>query len=95
MDKKIKNALYLAGTLLVTAALMTLFKNANLIWATLMVVVAIVLLVMGYKRDKALVHCMLRKPTKKRIVLVTAGVITVFFGLGFAVGKLIYLWSKV
>ena len=31
--------------------------------------------------------------TKKKVALVTLSLTTLFFGLGFAVGKLIYLWS--
>lgn len=91
---KIRNALYLAGTILLTAALLTQFQNSNLIWATLMVVISIVVLVLGFKKDKELVKaCLVKKPSKKKVALATIGVMAVFFGLGFAVGKLIYLWT--
>lgn len=91
---KTKNALYLAGTILVAAAFISLFEQAELIWATLMVVVAIVLLILGFRKDKQLVkHCLTGNPTKKKIALVTVGITGVFFGMGFAIGKLIYLWS--
>ena len=92
--RKIRNALYLAGTILVTAALLTQFKNANLIWSTILVAISIVLLVLGFNKDKELVKaCLVKKPSKKKIAIITVGVMAVFFGLGFAVGKLIYLWS--
>lgn len=91
---KTRNALYLAGTILITATLVSLFERSNLIWATIMVVVALIVLVLGYRKDKAALQaCIAKKPTKKRIAMVTLGVVAMFFGLGFAVGKLIYLWS--
>ena len=91
---KTRNALYLAGAILLTAALVTQFQNAKLIWATLMVLAAVVVLVLGYRKDKELLKaCFVKKPSKKKVAWVTAGVIAIFFGLGFAVGKLIYLLS--
>lgn len=91
---KIRNALYLAGTILITATLVSQFRNANLIWSTLLVAVAIGLLFRGYKRDKALIRrCLEKRPSSKKVALVSVGAMAVFFGLGFAVGKLIYLWT--
>ena len=93
---KVRNALYLAGAILLTAALLTQFKNSNLIWATIMVGISIVVLVLGYRKDQQLLKvCLMKKPTRKKIAWVTAGVMAVFFGLGFAIGKLIYLWSHI
>lgn len=93
---KTRQALYLAATILITAALFTQFKNANLLWSTLLVAVSIVILVLGFKKDAALVKaCVTKKPSKKRIAMVTLGVVVLFGCLGFAVGKLIYLWSHV
>ncbi len=91
---KTRNALYLAATVLLTAALLTQFQNANLIWATILVVISMVVLVLGFKKDKQLVKaCLAKKPSKKKVALITVGAVAVFFGLGFAVGKLIYLWT--
>lgn len=91
---KIRNALYLAGTILIVASFVSLFKEAQLIWATLMVVVAIILLFFGYKKDKQGVKaCLTKQASSKNITLTTVGIIGVFLGLGFAIGKLIYLWS--
>ena len=60
-----------------------------------MVIVAIGLLFWGYQKDRHLVRaCLVKKPGKRKIVLITTGIMVVFFGLGFAVGKLIYLWSN-
>lgn len=93
---KIRNALFIAGAILIASVIFALgkFENSNLIVATIMVVIAMILLPLGYRKDKALVKaCLGKKASKKKIALVTAGVMVVFFGLGFAVGKLIYLWT--
>ncbi|BFP41883.1 hypothetical protein FGF1_27280 [Flavobacteriaceae bacterium GF1] len=91
---KTRNALYLAGAILVVATLVSMFQKADLIWATLMVISAVLILFFGYQKDKQLVKkCMTNPLTKKKVALVTLSLTTLFFGLGFAVGKLIYLWS--
>ncbi|NKI33259.1 hypothetical protein [Croceivirga thetidis] len=93
---KTRNALYIAGAILIASVIFALgkFENSNLIVATIMVVIAMILLPLGYRKDKELVKaCLVKKPTKKKVAMVTVGVMAVFFGLGFAVGKLIYLWT--
>jgi len=92
---KTRNALYLAGAILVGATFVSFFKEAALIWSTIMVLVAIVLLFLGYQKDRKFAKkCLSSNVSKKKIGLVTLGVIAIFFGLGFAVGKLIYLWTN-
>jgi len=92
---KIRTAFYLAGAILVVASVTSLFEQSKLIWATLMVVVAIVLLVWGYQKDQqSLRQCLHKTTSLKKIAMVTASVVVVFFGLGFAMGKLIYLWMN-
>lgn len=91
---KIRNALYLAGAILVVASFVSLFKESQLIWATLMVVAAIILLFFGYKKDKQVIKsCLTKQTSTKNMALITVGITGVFLGLGFAIGKLIYLWS--
>ena len=91
---KTRNALYLAGVILVGAFLVSMFQKTALIWATLMVISAVFILFFGYQKDKELVKkCMANPLSIKKVALVTLSLTTLFFGLGFAVGKLIYLWS--
>ena len=91
---KTRNALYLAGAILVMATLASMFPKADLIWATLMIIGTVLMLFFGYQKDKQLVKkCMANPLTIKKVALVTLSLTTLFFGLGFALGKLIYLWS--
>lgn len=91
---KTRNALYLAGAILVMATLASMFPKADLIWVTLMIIGTVLMLFFGYQKDKQLVKkCMANPLTIKKVALVTLSLTTLFFGLGFALGKLIYLWS--
>ena len=79
---KTRNALYLAAIILIVAAIVSLFENANLIWATLMVVVAAVTLVLGVVKEQKLnKEGKLCKPSNKRRNIVITGVALVFLGL--------------
>ena len=61
-----------------------------------MVVVAAVTLVLGVVKEQKLnKEGKLCKPSNKRRNIVITGVALVFLGFGFAVGKLIYLWSHI
>ena len=97
MNLKIKNALLIAGAMLVASAIFALgdFENSNLIVSTLLVVIAIGLLINGYRRDQGRLRaCLTKRPSNGKVVGVTLFVVAVFFGLGFSIGKLIYLWSQ-
>ncbi len=96
MKLTIKNALYSAGTILLGSAILSQFKHANLIIATLLVLIAVAVMVRGYQKDKKRVkQCLGEKPSRKKIGLVAMGATLLFLGLGFAMGKLIYLWSHI
>ncbi len=88
-----RNVLYSAGGILLTAALISQFKDADLILATLLVLSAAILLFQGFREDAKDTKCDTGFNSKAKILKVTLGVVVVFFGLGFSVGKLIYLWS--
>jgi len=97
MNLKIKNALLIAGAMLIAAAILALgkFENSNLIVSTIMVAIAIGMLVYGFVKDKGrLKACLTKRPSNSKILGVTLLVVAVFFGLGFSIGKLIYLWSQ-
>ncbi|WP_343485486.1 hypothetical protein [Allomuricauda sp. d1] len=94
---KIKDTILIAGAILVASAILALgkFENSNLIVSTIMVVIAIGLLVIGYRKDNGkLSACLKKRPSNHKVVGITLMVVLVFFGLGFSVGKLIYLWSQ-
>ena len=88
-----RNSLYIAGATLISAAVVSQFENADLIWATLMVLLAIVILVFGYKNGQKQTKCKTKTNSKYKILGATFGAAAIFFGLGFTIGKLIYLWS--
>lgn len=92
---KTKNALYLAAAILLGATIVSFLNESKLIWATLMVISAVVLLIWGFQKDRLLLKACLTKPSGSKIAMVILAVTIIFFGLGFAVGKLIYLWSNV
>ncbi|MDT0607908.1 hypothetical protein [Croceitalea rosinachiae] len=93
MKLSIRNALYIAGAILLAAALISQFKDADLIWATLMVLTSVIILLWAYREDKKLSNCKKSTNSKKKIFGLTLGIIAIFLGLGFSIGKLIYLWS--
>lgn len=90
-----RTALYVAGAILLAAAIISQFKNADLIWATLMVFASALSLLWGYKEDKKLKNCNTIVNSKTKILGVTLGVATILFGIGFTIGRLIYLWSHI
>ena len=93
MNISIRGALYIAGAILLTSALVSQFQNAELIWSTILTLSAIPILYFGYKEDKKRKKCQVVKHKPWKIVGVTIAVVLVFFAFGFTVGKLIYLWT--
>lgn len=93
MKLSIRNSLYLAAVILLAALIVSQFPKADLIWQTIMVLGAVVTLFLGYREDKKLINCIKRTNSIKRIIGVVLAVLLVFSALGFAIGKLIYLWT--
>ncbi len=93
---KIRNALLIAGAVLVASAIIAIgdFKDSNLIVSTIMVLISIGVLINVYYKDGArLKNCFKKRPLKGKALGVTLMITVVFFGMGFAIGKLIYLWT--
>lgn len=90
---KTRNVLYLAGAVLLTSALVSQFKEAKLIWSTVMVFGSVLAIIWGLKEDKKLYGCYKKgSASKLKIFGIMTVVVLVFFGLGFSIGKLTYLW---
>ena len=94
MNLSIRGALYIAGAILLTSALVSQFQNAELIWSTLLTLSAIPILYFGYKEEKKRKKCQTTKNKRTKIVTATIGAILVFLAFGISVGKLIYLWTQ-
>ena len=93
---KIRNALLIAGAILVASAIIAIgdFEDSNLIVSTIMVLISIGVLLNAYYKDgDRLKKCLKKRPLKGKALKVALMVTAVFFGMGFAVGKLIYLWT--
>lgn len=90
---KLRNALYLAGTILLASALVSQFKEAKLIWSSLMVIGSVLAIIWGLREDKKLYQCNGKSTNSKSKVLgVGICFALVLFGLGYSIGKLTYLW---
>lgn len=94
MNLSIRGALYIAGGILLTSAIVSQFQNAELIWSTLLTLSAIPILYFGYREEKKRKKCRAAKNKPAKIVGVTIGAFLVFLAFGFSVGKLIYLWTQ-
>ncbi|MEM1257392.1 MAG: hypothetical protein AAGH81_02600 [Bacteroidota bacterium] len=95
MKLTLTNSLYIAGAILLGSAIISQFQHAELISSTLLVMISMFILVWGYQKDKAKLRCAVRSKNPRMISLVISAVIGVFGALGFAIGRLIYLWSQV
>ncbi len=94
MNLSIRGALYIAGGILLTSAIVSQFQNAELIWSTLLTLSAIPILYFGNKEEKKSKACRTTKNKRVKIIGVTIGAFLVFLAFGFSVGKLIYLWTQ-
>lgn len=95
MKLTLTESLYIAGAILLGSAIISQFQQAELISSTVLVLISIFLLVWGYQKDKATVHCVVASKNPRKITLVTIAVVAVFGALGFTIGRLIYLWAQV
>lgn len=87
---KIRNALYIAGTILLGATLISQFEQSELITQIILVLLSAFLLIWGYREDKKRGVCLNVKNKRLKIFGVTLGVSLVFMGLGFTVGRILY-----
>lgn len=97
MNSKVKNALLIAGAILVASAILALgqFENSNLIVSTIMVGISIVILFIGYSKDNGrLKACLKKRPMNGKAIGILFLIVAVLFGLGYSIVKLIYLWSQ-
>ncbi len=94
MDLSIRGALCMAGGILITSAIVSQFQRAELIWSTLITLSVLPILYFGYRAERKKKLCFPKKNKSLKLVAVTLGVALVFFGFGFTVGKLIYLWTQ-
>ncbi|GGG55915.1 hypothetical protein GCM10011414_27180 [Croceivirga lutea] len=94
MNWSIKKALYIAAAILIASAILSRVQNGKLIISTILVLGAIITLIFAFLKDrKKLVSCYITKKNKSKLLGITAFLTLVLFGLGFTVGKLIYLWT--
>ena len=94
MNWSIKKALYIAAAILIASAILSRVQNGKLIISTIPVLGAIITLIFAFLKDrKKLVSCYITKKNKSKLLGITAFLTLVLFGLGFTVGKLIYLWT--
>jgi len=94
MNISIRSALYIAGAILLTSAIVSQFQNSELIWSTLLTLSAIPILYFGYREEKKQKKCSTVKKKPLKTFVVTLGAILVFLAFGYSVGKLIYLWTQ-
>lgn len=94
MNWSIKKALYIAAAIVFASAILSQVQNGKLILTTLMVIGAIITLIFAFIKDrKKLVSCYASKKNRSKLLGITAFLTLVLFGLGFTVGKLVYLWT--
>ncbi len=94
MKLTIHGALYTAGAILITAAIVSQFQRAELIWSTLTTLSVLPILYFGYRAEQKKKRCLPKKNKPLKMAAVTLGIAFVFLGFGFTVGKLIYLWAQ-
>ena len=93
MKLTITNALYIAGAILLGSAIISQFERAELITSTVLVLISVVILYQGYKKDEEKLKACLTNTSKKKRGKVVLWISLLLIALGFAIGKLIYLWS--
>lgn len=94
MRLSIRNALLIAGATLLASLVASQFQSGKLLFATLLVLLAPVVLFLTFRKEKVALSCVLRKPTNIKSVAVIMAVVVLAFGFGFSLVKLIYLWAK-
>lgn len=92
MRLSIRNALLIAGVTLLVSFVAAQFQNGKLLFATLLVLLAPVVLFLSFKKEKITLSCILKNPTSTKSMVVILSVVVLAFGFGFSLVKLIYLW---
>ncbi len=87
---KVRNALYIAGTILLGATIISQFEQSELILQIVLVLLSAFLLIWGFREEKKKGICLNSKHKRLKIFGVTLGVSLVFMGLGFTVGRIVY-----
>ena len=87
---KVRNALYIAGTILLGATIISQFEQSELILQIVLVLLSAFLLIWGFMEEKKKGICLNSKNKRLKIFGVTLGVSLVFMGLGFTVGRIVY-----
>ncbi len=88
-----RTSFYLIGVFLLALVIILKIKEANLIWITILVLSSTSALILGLRQDMVLAKRAKQSNSKGKIISVTLGAAVVVFGLGYTVGKLIYLWA--
>lgn len=94
MRLSIRNALLIAGGTLLASLVASQFQGGKLLFATLLVLLAPVVLLLSFKQEKVELSCVLRNPTKMKSIVVILSMVVLAFGFGFSLVKLIYLWVQ-